>query len=277
MMKAAILTDISKCIGCGACAEACKTHNGLPPEDEPRALSETTWTFVKRVGDSNVRQQCMHCLEPSCASVCPVGALAKDAETGAVTYDESKCMGCRYCMVGCPFDVPRYEWTSNTPRVRKCILCHERLQAGAEPACTAACPTGATIFGDRDALLREASRRIAAEPETYVPHIYGQAEAGGTGVLYVSNVPFERLGFKVAIRNDPYPKLTWNVLSKLPNVVSVAGVGLVGLWWIIRRRDALMTGRDPGGKPDASRVAHDEPRTPETRRDGGEQGGDHVG
>jgi len=238
-MTPAILTDLTKCIGCEACVWACKEVNDLPRDDGARALSDTTWTAVERHGEINVRRQCMHCLDPACASVCPVKALHKTPE-GPVVYDASRCIGCRYCMLGCPFGVPKYEWGSTLPKVRKCILCAEkRLAEGRQPACTEACPTGATIFGDRDELLREARRRIEAEPDRYVPRIYGEREAGGTSVLYLSSVPFEELGFTTALTDQSYPGLTWEILRKIPNVVALGGVTLFGIWWITGRRDTL--------------------------------------
>jgi formate dehydrogenase iron-sulfur subunit len=238
-MKPAILNDLTKCLGCEACVFACKEVNGLPEEPGAEKLSATTWTVVEKRKEANVRRQCMHCLDPACASVCPVAALRKTPE-GPVIYDESRCIGCRYCMVGCPFGIPKYEWSSTLPRVQKCIMCfHKRLKEGRQPACTEACPTGATLFGDRDELIAEARRRIQAEPGKYVNHIYGLHEAGGTSVLYLSDVPFEDLGFKTVTSSDPYPRLTWEVLSKLPNVVSVGGVLMMGIWWITRRRELV--------------------------------------
>jgi formate dehydrogenase iron-sulfur subunit len=246
-MKAAILTDLTKCVGCEACVWACKEANGLPRKDGAEQLSATTWTVIERRRGIPIRRQCMHCDEPACVSVCPVAALQKTPE-GPVVYDPSRCIGCRYCMVGCPFGVPKYEWESPLPLVKKCSMCFEsRLKAGLQPACTAACPTGATIFGDREELLNEARRRIQADPGRYVDHIYGLTEAGGTSVLYLSSVPFEELGFRVLGRSDPYPRLTWEILSKLPNVVSVSGVLMFGIWWIIRRRQELAGAATRGG------------------------------
>ncbi len=236
-MKAAILNDLSRCAGCQACVYACKQINELPA-DGAEQLSATTWMRIERRGGVNIRRSCMHCVDPACASVCPVAALRKTPE-GPVVYDVDRCIGCRYCMVACPFHVPTYEWSSAMPRVRKCIMCFDkRVSKGEQPACAEACPTGATLFGDRDALIREAGARIGASPGRYINHIYGVAEAGGTSILYISPVPFEQLGFP-PVQTDPYPRLTWNVLSKLPNVVSVAGLGLLGINWIVRRRDTL--------------------------------------
>jgi formate dehydrogenase iron-sulfur subunit len=168
-----------------------------------------------------------------------VGALQKTPE-GPVIYDATRCIGCRYCMIGCPFGIPRYEWDEALPTVQKCTMCFERrLKEGREPACTAACPTGATKFGDRDALIREAESRILDHPDRYVDHIYGLEEAGGTSVLYLSSVPFADLGFETTVSDSSYPILTWNVLSKIPNVVSVAGVMLFGIWWLTGRKEVM--------------------------------------
>jgi formate dehydrogenase iron-sulfur subunit len=238
-MKPAILNDLTKCVGCGACVSACKEINELPPEDRPSQLSASTWTVIEKHRGINIRRQCMHCLEPACVSVCPVYALQKTPE-GPVIYDASRCIGCRYCMVGCPFGIPKYEWKNPLPKVQKCIMCFEkRLREGKEPACTSVCPTGATIFGDRDDLIHEAQHRILDDPDRYVNQIYGLDEAGGTSVLYLSGVPFGELGFKTDIQHSPYPPLTWNVLSKLPNVVSIGGILLLGFWWLTSRKDVL--------------------------------------
>ncbi|MFH1566392.1 MAG: 4Fe-4S dicluster domain-containing protein [Gemmatimonadota bacterium] len=224
---------------------ACKEINGLPKDTGPE-LSSTTWTSVWRQQGLNVRRQCMHCLDPACASVCPVAALERRPE-GPVVYHEDRCMGCRYCMVACPFGVPKYEWEKVLPRVQKCIMCYDkRVKQGRQPACAEACPTGATAFGERDALIREAGDRIRQHPDRYLDHVYGVREAGGTSVLYLSSVSFADLGFPGSLEQEPYPRLTWNILSKLPNVVATGGVLMMGLWWITKRRNEL------GGLPPRS-------------------------
>lgn len=234
--KKALLIDLTLCIGCNACQDACKAENGLP-EGEEKKLSSTAYTALEEHEGTYVRRMCQHCVDPTCASVCPVGAFTKTAE-GPVLYDEDKCIGCRYCIQACPFQVPRYEWSSNYPKVQKCKFCADRQRKGLQTACAEACPTGATKYGDRDDLVREAYERIKAEPGKYVDRVYGIEEVGGTSVLYLSSVPFEQLGFKAQV-NTPLPMLTWNALSKIPTIVSVSGVFLYGIWWITNRRSEV--------------------------------------
>lgn len=236
-MAKAILFDVTRCIGCKACEVACKDQNHLPENDDTK-LTARTWNIVQQYGELYVRRFCMHCQTPTCVSVCPVGAFVK-RDDGVVLYDENKCIGCRYCMAACPFQVPKYEWDSTLPRVQKCIMCASRLQKGEQPACTEICPTAASLFGERDELLQEARQRIQANPGQYVDHIYGEKEVGGTSVIYLSNVPFAELGFDTNLTTDPLPSLTWYVLSKIPNLVSIGGVMLFGIWWIINRRITL--------------------------------------
>lgn len=240
-MKKGILFDSTLCIGCGACYQACKEKNDLPQSTDSYLtdqLSARTYTVVNRRNGRFIRQMCMHCDTPTCASVCPVGALVKTA-AGPVLYNEDKCMGCRYCMQACPFGVPRYEWDSALPRVRKCTLCNDRVAAGLATACATVCPTGATKFGDRDELIEEATARIRANPDKYVNHIYGVEEVGGTSVLLLSDVPFESLGYRTNLSKEPLPLLTWNVLQHIPNLVSVGGVLMGGIWWITNRRNEV--------------------------------------
>ncbi len=236
-MSVGLLFDSTKCIGCGGCTAACKEQNNLPLPIEP-VTTAYTWTIVEKRDGAFVRRLCMHCLEPTCVSVCPVGALQKSA-SGGVVYDAGKCIGCRYCIMACPFGVPKYQWDRAIPVVGKCVLCPDRVKAGLATACATVCPTGATLFGDRDALAREARARIDAEPAKYVDHVYGLEEAGGTSVLMLSGVPFERLGMKTDVPRQPLPLLTWQILSKVPDFVILAGAFLFGLHWITHRRDEV--------------------------------------
>lgn len=236
-MSWGLLLDTTRCIGCGACAAACKEQNALPLEIEERTTAYT-WTTVESRNGVNVRRMCMHCLTPTCVSVCPVGALSKTA-SGPVVYDSAKCIGCRYCVMACPFDVPKYQWDSTVPVVGKCVMCAPRLAAGQPTACASVCPTGATLFGERDALIAEARSRIAAAPDRYVDHIYGLDEAGGTSVLMISSVPFAQLGLRNDLPHEPMPLLTWNALSKVPDIVLLGGTLLYGIYWITKRRELV--------------------------------------
>lgn len=237
----AILFDNTKCIGCGSCAMACRAENQLPETSETD-LSDKQFTVIKKVavkdGEVNYRRMCMHCQQPTCASVCPVGALRKTAN-GPVVYDASICLGCRYCIQACPFSVPRYEWKALAPRVRKCGFCADRLAAGKSNACAEACPTGATLAGGRDELLKEARARLAAEPAKYVQKIYGEKEVGGTSVLMLSSILFSQLGLPGDLPTEPLPELTFQVLSKIPPLVGVGACVLTGLWWLTQRRQAV--------------------------------------
>ncbi len=233
-MSWGILFDSTRCIGCGGCSAACKEQNGLPPAIEERTTAYT-WTVVEERGGANVRRMCMHCLSPTCASVCPVGAM-KETPSGPVVYDADLCIGCRYCIMACPFGVPKYQWDKPVPIVGKCVMCAPRLARGLPTACASVCPTGATTFGPRAELIAEARRRIAAEPSRYVDHVYGLDEAGGTSVLMLAGVPFPKLGLPGNLPHEPLPMLTWRVLSELPDVVAVAAVFLFGIRWITNRR-----------------------------------------
>ena len=236
-MTMGLLFDATRCIGCGSCASACKEQNKLPGEVEERTTAYT-WTTVKPVEGTYMRKLCMHCQVPTCASVCPVGALTKSAE-GPVVYDAKKCMGCRYCMMACPFDVPKYQWDRPVPIIGKCILCAGRITKGESTACATACPVGATIFGKRDELIRDAQDRIKQNPTGYVDHVYGLTEAGGTSVLMISSVPFEKLWLKNDLPSEPPALRTWQVLSNIPSFVAVWGVFLYGIHWITARRDEV--------------------------------------
>ncbi len=240
-MSKAILYDATLCIGCRLCEQACAERNQLPYDEiigAEEKLSAHKLTAVLTREDEFFRRLCMNCADPTCASVCPVGAFTKTA-AGPVTYDPDKCMGCRYCMMACPFQVPAYEWDKLLPIVRKCDMCADRVAHGGLTACTEACPTGATTFGERDELIVEARQRIAANPQGYVDHVYGLEEVGGTSVLMLSSVPFEEFGLRTDLLHEPMPMLTWRVLSRIPDLVGLGGVLLGGVWWITHRREEV--------------------------------------
>jgi formate dehydrogenase iron-sulfur subunit len=217
-------------------------------ENAPGGLK---WVFNK--------MQCMHCDDPACASACPVTALRKTRH-GPVTYDASKCIGCRYCIWACPFGVPTAEWDSLAPRIRKCTFCSDRMTSNLvparindqpvsdesrqrladdqrKPACVKVCPTEAIALGGRDELIAEAWRRIKAAPDAYVPHVYGEKEAGGTGFLYLANVPFEELGFRTDLGCRSYPSYAESALKPVPAMVLVLGGLLGGVSWLHHRRN----------------------------------------
>ena len=237
-----LLYDSTLCIGCKACVSACKEVNNMPPEfsvedqlwDTPRDISGKTLNVIKvyedgtcktgACGDKDsengfafMKVSCLHCVDPSCVSACPVSAMTKDPVTGIVGYDKSICIGCRYCVAACPFGVPRFQYDKALPQISKCQLCRHRMGEGKYAACAEVCPTGATLYGKVRDLHAEAKRRVALKPgeETvfprgninthdqsphtakaakYLPQIYGEKEVGGTQMLKLSAMPFEKLG-----------------------------------------------------------------------------------
>ena len=250
----AFLIDMTKCTGCRGCQVACKQWNQLEAEEteffsgegyqNPPAMSEYTFTRIKfrdfqKNGQNEFafyKEMCMHCNDPACASVCPVGAFEKTAE-GPVIYKADRCIGCRFCMIACPFGVPKYEWSKGLPLVKKCTGCYSRLKEGLQPACATACPT-AISYGPRDEMIKLAQTRLARYPDRYINKVYGKEEAGGTTVIYLTSIPFDELGFKpVTLR--PLPEYTWSALRMVPAAFLTVGGGLSALSWITHRRDRL--------------------------------------
>lgn len=225
-----MLIDLTRCAGCNSCALACKAANNLPNADTlPQALGSDTYTFVDphpvttaegKTETQYVKRQCMHCLDAACVSACPAGAMYKSSE-GPVIYRAERCLGCRYCQIACPFEVPRFEWKNGlTPVISKCWLCYDRLQEGKNPACAEACPTGALRFGPREKLLIEAHAMIDCNCERYVDHVFGEHEVGGTSVLYLSDTPFEELGFPANLPQTAPPEETEKIMKSLPLVIT---------------------------------------------------------
>jgi formate dehydrogenase iron-sulfur subunit len=273
----ATLIDITNCIGCRACQVACKQWNERDGEEteleaelgfqNPATLSAKTYTLIAfhemenpqkpgGVESAFVMQRCLHCLEPACASACPTTALYRQTD-GPVSYDVDKCIGCRYCMLACPWDVPTAEWNSLAPKISKCTHCADRadqpvptafngkplsddagkrfLESIATPACVKACPADALRFGTRDEMLALAHKRISDRPDKYVDHIYGEKELGGTSVVYLSAVPFEKLGFPT-YREKPFPAFTSAALGAVPPAVMTVGALLGATYAFFRKR-----------------------------------------
>jgi formate dehydrogenase iron-sulfur subunit len=256
----AILVDVTKCIGCEQCVAACIRVNGLDVRsaETDRAtisdgLSANRFSTVLQVDNGRfARKSCMHCLEPSCVSACLVGGLTKTPE-GPVVYDSDKCIGCRYCMMACPFHIPRYEWDKTSPFVKKCDMCFRRLQHGEQPACVEACPKQALIFGQRDDLLGQARDRIQSQHEIYHQRIWGEHEFGGTSVLYISDVDLDALGWP-AQAAVPIPSLTEPLIHKTPFIGLSVAAGLLSVNWIIQRRIKLAAEKTENVKmPDGQR------------------------
>ncbi|MGA9575693.1 MAG: 4Fe-4S dicluster domain-containing protein [Lysobacterales bacterium] len=235
-----ILVDTTRCIGCRACEVACsEVHDNFVPDilndgalEKHRKTSEKQWTVVNKYktdkGDVFVKSQCMHCYQAACSTACPTEAM-KQTEIGPTIWRGNKCIGCRYCMISCPFNMVKYEFNEWNPKVQKCTMCFERLEEGQKPACVSACPTDALTFGTRVKNLEFARHRIYSHPDEYVHHIYGETEVGGTGYIYLSAVPFDQLGFPTDIGNTAYPEYTKEFLYSVPMVLFGAPAFLLGL------------------------------------------------
>jgi formate dehydrogenase iron-sulfur subunit len=248
-----LLHDTTLCVGCRSCEVACSQENKLPPPppvgapavlDTPRRPTEKLLTVVNRYEPARGKavfrkQQCMHCNEPCCASVCFVGAFTKTPE-GPVLYNPDVCVGCRYCVMACPYNALSYEYDDPvTPKVMRCTMCYSRVKRGLPAACAAACPTGAITFGHREELLSVARDRIRRHPSRYLDHVFGEHELGGTSWLVLAGVPFVDLGLPRDAGHEPLPTLTSGFLSVVPLVLSIYPGLLLGLYSFTRRREAL--------------------------------------
>lgn len=251
-----MLYDTTKCVGCRACQNACKHRSNLPPEfdgdklyDMPKDLSADTWTIIRLYkgndGISFVKDQCMHCIEPACVSVCPVVALEK-TPNGPVVYHPERCIGCRYCMAACPFGIPKAQWPEPLPLIQKCDFCADRQAQGQEPACSEVCPTGALISGKRGGMLSIAHQRIDENP-MYLKHVYGETEAGGTTMLYISHIDFAKLGFP-ELDNRSLPDITWPYMKAVPWVVVTVATVSTAIYQFTRRREKVKAAN--GKKPE---------------------------
>jgi len=232
-----VLYDSTRCKGCRGCEFDCADANNLPlpPKDIKgiRKPDEFHRTVVNGYNTSKgkvfVKIQCMHCNEPACAAACLTQAMHKTKE-GPVIWRGDKCMGCRYCMISCPFDIPKFEYHSPNPKIQKCTMCFDtRVRNGEMPACVENCPHEALLFGTRRELINEARRRIYEKPDLYFDQIYGEHEAGGTCWLYLSPVPFKELGMNTSVQSASYPALTKGFLYSVPSVFVLVPALLLGI------------------------------------------------
>lgn len=276
-----ILFDSVRCIGCRSCEDSCDEVNGSSKRkwskeknkgfrEPPEGLSADKWLHMTahplpigsdqsrkpfnwddayELGEEGqyafARHACMHCVEPTCVSVCPVGALVKHT-SGPVTYDKDKCMGCRYCMMACPFFIPKWEWHERHPYIRKCTMCYERQKNGEGPNCAENCPGNddgpALLFGKRNELLFEAESRCHAHRDVYYPNVFGAEEIGGTSLLYLMsrNLSPEAIDFPPNLAPRSIPDRSSGPMSTVPYWALGLGAMFGGLYWIVQRRDTLM-------------------------------------
>jgi len=251
-----LLHDTTLCVGCRSCEAACREVNNLPPVEVPvgdkdifrkkRRTTEKAYTVVNEYRKATEttpavyrKHQCMHCNEPCCASVCFVKAFTKTPE-GPVLYDPDVCVGCRYCVMACPYYALAYEYDDPvTPRVVRCTMCYPRIKKGLNPGCSDACPTGAIVFGKRKDLIKLARDRIARFPDRYVDHVFGEHEFGGTSWLTLAGMPFGQLGLHDGATHTPIPEMATSYLSVVPLIVTIYPGLLLGMYAFTKRKEAL--------------------------------------
>lgn len=248
----AMLIDTTRCIGCRACEAACSEANAMPAParaGDAQVFATRRQTDVHALTVVNkyeatakaparfIKTQCMHCVEPACASACLARAIEK-TPTGPVVYHGNRCLGCRYCMVACPFEIPKFDYESAAPFIHKCTFCGERQAKGLDPACASVCPSGAITFGTRAALIEEARQRIYAPDSKYVRHVYGEHEAGGTSFMYISDRPLDQLGLPDHVPAYAYSALTQGALGAVPFIMTLWPPLLMGLYTFSQRRNA---------------------------------------
>ncbi len=251
-----LLHDTSLCVGCRSCEAACKEVNEQPAAELPladqsvfetkRRTSPREYTVVNRYrkaqGDQPAvyrKHQCMHCNEPCCAAVCFVNAFEKTPE-GPVLHHPELCVGCRYCVMACPYYALSYEYDNvYTPEVRRCTMCYPRIKEGKQPGCAEACPMGAIKYGKRTDLIKIARERIRKQPERYLNHIFGEHEFGGTSWLTIGGTPFGELDLHEGVTHTSLPEIGSSYLTVVPLVITIYPGLLAGFYAFSKRKDRL--------------------------------------
>jgi formate dehydrogenase iron-sulfur subunit len=244
------LIDASRCIDCRSCLVSCSVQNNVPLEHTRIWMKDTGVTGeFPDLKHFTAPYHCMHCVDPSCVSACTVGALQVNTD-GIVTYDAERCIGCRYCMYACPFQVPHFEWEQQLALIVKCDLCVARLESGeAQPACAATCPTQAIQFGTRADMLNMAHERITQQPERYVNHVYGEEENGGTSTYYISPVPFEELGFPIPEGTQSPAEFNRMATEKgTPIIAGSVAVAMTGIYLALEHKEKKHAQVEPESK-----------------------------
>ncbi len=271
-----ILYDSTLCIGCQACMVGCKKANHMEPDpadsnrtwDNPSDLSSRTLTVIQKFEEGSgsqrnqekdgfafIKLQCMHCADPACVSACPVSAMTKDDTTGIVSYNKKACIGCRYCQIACPYNIPKFEWHKPLPQIVKCELCQHLIAKGGISACCASCPTGASLFGPVELLKKEAHRRllytqgeayefplhdirstrtVSHQAAPYKNHIFGEKELGGSQVMMLSAVDFQKLGMP-ELPDESYASITENIQHTLYKGMFLPVALLGGLVYFVKK------------------------------------------
>ncbi|TAM00767.1 MAG: formate dehydrogenase subunit beta [Paraburkholderia sp.] len=279
------LIDVTKCIGCKACQTACMEWNDLRDEigvntgvyDNPHDLTEHSWTLMRFTEYENTsgnlewlirKDGCMHCEDPGCLKACPAPGAIVQYTNGIVDFHEENCIGCGYCITGCPFNIPRL--SKKDHRVYKCTLCSDRVAVGQEPACVKTCPTGAIVFGTKEDMKQHAAERIEDLKERGFANagLYDPQGVGGTHVMYVLHHA-DRPSLYSGLPDDPHisPLVRlWKGVAKPLALAGIALAALTGFFHYVRNGPNEVTEADEEAAREEARSIRGEPRERDDER-----------